>query len=120
MKLVKTITVTTLAIWLMQLVIFGVIFMTRFTNINLQVFCFGSNLPETTVQTFLSQILNFLTCPIKQYLPQDWMNDSVLGMALLFGADSLVWGGGIGTLFYVIWSAYRRLTASKLHRTVSP
>jgi|ERR1017187_3088560 hypothetical protein len=121
MKLVKTITVTTLALWLMQLVLFWVFLMTRFTNCILQVLvCFGSNIPETAVQRLLSQILSLLTCPIRQCLPRDWINDSMLGIALLFGADSLLWGGGIGALLYVIWSAYRRLTASKLHRTVSP
>jgi hypothetical protein len=117
MKLAKTIIATALVFWLVQILCVAMFFASWIMHLILRIFvCFGIQLPESSVQTFLEQIIRALTSPIHAILPETGLGDGWFGMVLLLGGNSVLWGVGLGTLIYLsrVWVSKR---ANRLRTT---
>jgi hypothetical protein len=102
MKLAKAIVLTTLVFWLIQILCVAMFFASWVMQLILRIFvCFGIRLPESSVQTFLEQVIKALTSPIHAILPETTFGNDWSGMVLLLGANSVLWGVGLGTLIYL-------------------
>ncbi|HEY2083029.1 MAG TPA: hypothetical protein VGI88_09610 [Verrucomicrobiae bacterium] len=88
----------TLACWLIQSLMFIVLFASSFTHIVVQLFVsVGASAPETSA--FLAGIMKVLAWPVHSLFPSAWSEATFVQAILLLGLNSLIWGVVIGTLF---------------------
>jgi hypothetical protein len=103
MKWIKTIAWLTLAFWLIQTLVFIMLFASVFTRLVVQCFVFvGLPMPETSVHAFLLGTMKVLAWPIRPLFSSTWSDASFLTTILLLGLNSLIWGSVLGTLIYFV------------------
>jgi len=107
MKPARTIIITALIFWLVQILLFVLLFATWFINIVMRLLVsLGLNVPPSAIEGFLSGILNDLSYPIRLFLPNHQLGDGFIAVALALSADSLIWGVAVGTLICLVCRAF--------------
>jgi hypothetical protein len=106
MKWFKIIAWTALGCWLLQSLMFIMLFASAFERIVVQCFVsLGAQQPEASA--FLSDTMKVLAWPIHSLFPSAWADASFIQAILLLGLNSVIWGGVLGTLFYFLRQAWR-------------
>lgn len=112
MKTGGTIALTTFALWLIQLGLFGLLLTSWFTHFIVKFFvAFGVPLSDGWLQTFLTQVLNVLTFPVRLLLPAGWFGSTSLAVALRLAINSAIWGIALGI---VIQALRKRMRENKV------
>ncbi|HWD92095.1 MAG TPA: hypothetical protein VG938_07070 [Verrucomicrobiae bacterium] len=100
-KLFKTIAGITLASWLLQSLMFIVLFASSFEHVVVQTFVsLGGSQAGTSA--FLSGTMKVLAWPVHSLFPSVWAEASFVEAILLLGLNSLIWGGVLGTLWFFL------------------
>jgi hypothetical protein len=105
MRWPKIIAWITLVCWLVQSLVFTMLFTSTFTHIIVQCFVsLGAPLPETSA--FLSGTMKVLAWPIHSLFPSAWSEATFVEAILLLAANSLIWGAPFGTVLF-FWKRKR-------------
>jgi|SRR6266853_210279 len=101
MKRTWMIILTSLALWLMQVVLFVLLLTMWFSHNLVSSVAFpGLPSPDTPLQAFISHLLKILLYPVCLILPENWRDKSSITMVLSLGADSVFWGLIVGMLIH--------------------
>jgi hypothetical protein len=107
MKWFKTIVWVTLASWLVQSLMFIMLFASAFTHAVVQCFvAVGVPMPEASA--FLSGTMKVLAWPIHSLFPSAWADATFVQAILLLGLNSLIWGAVLGTIWFFLRERLRR------------
>lgn len=102
LNLIKTMFATTLGLWLTQVVLFGVLFVSWFILFIVRwLIGFGSPVPESSWQSFLFKVMRVLSYPLGWFLPDRPGGDDTVTMILRWGANSAIWGMALGAFIYI-------------------
>jgi len=102
MKLVRTILLTALLLWLAQILLFLLLLAESYSHIFLSLLvCFGAHIPDSAIQEFISKILTALLFPIRLVASASTSN-TFLAVVFSLALDSLVWGLAIGMVIYLV------------------
>jgi hypothetical protein len=101
MKLVWTILLTALFLWLAQILLFLLLLVDSYSHIFLSLLvCFGAHMPDSAIQKFFSNILNAMLFPIRLVV-QASTSSTFLEVIISLAMDSFVWGLVIGPVIYL-------------------
>jgi hypothetical protein len=101
MRWFKTVAWLTLASWLLQSLMFIMLFASAFTHAVVQCFvAIGVPMPEASA--FLSGVMKVLAWPVHAMFSSAWADASFVQAILLLGLNSLIWGGVLGTLWFYL------------------
>lgn len=99
MKWFKTIAWLALASWLVQSLMFIMLFASAFTHAVVQCFvAVGVPMPEASA--FLSGTMKVLAWPVHSLFPSAWTDATFVQAILLLGLNSLIWGCVLGALLF--------------------
>ncbi|HEX4264484.1 MAG TPA: hypothetical protein VH597_09110 [Verrucomicrobiae bacterium] len=108
MRWFKSIAWTALGSWLLQSLMFIMLFASAFERIVVQCFVsLGARQPEASA--FLSGTMKILAWPVHPLFPSAWADATFVQAILLLGLNSLIWGGVLGT----IWFFLRRMRGGR-------
>lgn len=98
---IKITALLALACWLVQSVMFIVLFASSFTHIVVQLLVsVGASAPETSA--FRSGTMKVLAWPVHSLFPSAWSEATFVQAILLLGLNSLIWGIVLGTLLFFL------------------
>jgi hypothetical protein len=101
MRWFKLIAWTALASWLLQSLMFIMVFASAFERIVVQCFVsLGAQQPEASA--FLSGTMKVLAWPVHSMFSSVWADASFVQAILLLGLNSLIWGAVLGTLLFFL------------------
>jgi len=100
-RLLTCVVLTTIAFWLLDLIVFTLLFATSFVHLVVHMFVgLGVPLTESGFQNFLSHVMKILAWPVRLFFPHGSVGDNAWMTILLLGLNSVLWGIGIGALVY--------------------
>jgi hypothetical protein len=103
----------TLASWLVQSLMFIMLFASAFTHVVLQCFVsLGAPMPEANA--FLHGTMQVLAWPIHSLLPSAWSDATFVQAILLLGLNSVIWGSVLGTILFFVARMRRKRGTPRL------
>ena len=102
MRLLKSIAWLTLVTWAVQTLGFVAFFGSSFAHLIVRCFVsVGVAIPETSLETFFSDVMKILSWPIRPLFAATWAEGSVVTILLLLALNSLIWGVVLGTFLFL-------------------